>query len=223
MNAKILLETSNFRTINTACQDALINHKMIGIIGQPGYGKTTALNSFMNSLQDNVVIVTVSASMSAKIFYSTIINTFGDSSYKSSEHLYFLIQKAVNMFNVNNENKLLIIDEAGKLSPKMLEYLHEFRDKTMEHTGIILAGVDYFRSNIMKWRNSGKVGIPEFCSRISSWQVLEKPTKDEIVALINAYGIKDDDFVKACLNINELRTLTNHIQDYLTFLTPYQN
>jgi len=217
MNEKIL-ETANYLEIKYACQDALINHKMIAITGNPGFGKTTAINAFKSKIPENVFIVTVTKSMSAKIFYSSILNTFGDKEYKSSERLYFVIRDAIEVFRNSNENKLLIIDEAGRLTPGMIEYLHEFRDATKDNTGIILLGVGYFKSNMINWRNSQKIGIPEFYSRINSWHELENPSKDEIKGIINSYDIDDEDFVHENLGIKDLRVLTNRINDYLTVM-----
>lgn len=213
---KKIISIANYNTITELCKDALVNHKMICITGAAGLGKTTAIGNFIKKNPHNVYLVTVSPSMTAKIFYSSILNSYGDSDYRTTEQLYFIIQKAINQFNNNNENKLLIIDEAGKLKTKMYEYLHEFRDKTKDTTGIILAGVDYFQKNLETWKNSGKVGIPEFCSRIYSWQGLSEPTKIEIISIIKAYGINDEEFIKDRLDYKDFRSLTNDIEDYLT-------
>jgi len=214
----IILEITNYKSVINACKDSLAHNKMIGIIGDAGSGKTTALEHFRNKYPQNVFIVTVYPTMTAKIFYSSVLNVFGDSKYETSDQLYFIMQKAVNLYKNFGENKLLIIDEAGKLKPRMFEYLHEFRDKTRENTGIILAGVDYFKSNIIKWRNSGVIGIPEFCSRIHSWQELVKLKKEELISIIKENGIDDEDFIKACIGITDLRVLRNHIEDYLTLI-----
>lgn len=215
---EIVLETANYLEIKYACQDALINHKMISIIGDAGLGKTTAINSFKKLMKDNVYIVTVTEAMSMKIFYSSILNTFGDESYITSQHIYFIIKSAIEQFNSNGENKLLIIDEADKLSPRMVRYLHEFRDGTKETTGIIMLGVNTLKKNLQKWRNSGIVGIPEYYSRIHSWHELNKPTKDEIKGIISAYKIDDEDFISANINVKTFRRLCYNIEDYLTLL-----
>ena len=215
---EIILETANYNSISLACQDALINHKMVAITGEPGLGKTTAVNSFKSTIADNVFVVTVTKSMSAKIFYSSILNTVGDKKFSSTQRLYFIIQEAIHVFTNSVENKILIIDEAGRLTPNMIEYIHEFRDATKENTGIVLLGVGYFEKNMIKWRDSEYIGIPEFYSRISSWLKLEKPTKNEIIAIVRAYGVEDEGFIKEVIGFNDFRKLTNSIHNYLTIM-----
>lgn len=93
----IVLETANFNEISYACQDALANHKMIAITGRQGLGKTIAINAF-KKIEDNVTIVTVTESMSAKVFYSCILNIFDEKRFKITEQLYFIIQSAIQAF-----------------------------------------------------------------------------------------------------------------------------
>jgi hypothetical protein len=96
--------------------------------------------------------------------------------------------------------------------------MHEFRDLTSHSTGIILAGVEYFKSNLEHWTEQNRVGIPEVYSRINSWQRLKAPTQREIVALIKAYGINDENFIRAHRNVSDYRLLVNKIKDYLMLL-----
>jgi len=213
-----ILQTDNYVTIFNTCKDALVNQKMIAIIGAPGYGKTTALGSFKKEFQENTVIIKAQKSMSPKIFFSTILNIYGDEKYTSTMNLNRCIYNAAELFNSEQYNKLLIIDEAGKFSPPMLEYMHEFRDLTLFSTGIVLAGVDYFKSNLEHWTEQNRVGIPEVYSRINSWQCLKAPTIREIAAIVKSYGIEDEGFVRAHRHVNDYRILVNRIKDYLMLL-----
>jgi len=213
-----ILETDNFVTVFNCCKDALVNKKMMAIIGAPGFGKTTAIESFQRRFHDNAVIIKAQKSMTAKIFFSSILNSLGDENYSPSMPLYFCIRKAASYFNNETYNKLLIVDEAGKFKPPMLEYMHEFRDLTKDSTGIILTGVEYFRNNMNNWVEQNITGIPEIFSRINSWQQLKPPTTREIFAIIQAYGIEDRDFIKEHRNISDYRILVNKIKDYLLLI-----
>lgn len=215
---EIILETDNLKAIHMACMDALVNKKMIAIIGSAGLGKTTALASFKSIHPDIVYMVKAQKSMNARIFYSTLSNSIGDDSYQSTLPIYFCIRKAANIFNEDSSNKLLIIDEAGKFSPTMLEFLHEFRDLTMGTTGIVLAGVEYFQTNLERWNDSNRNGIPEVYSRIGAWQPLSKPKYSEVLSLIRAYGIKDAEFERFNKGVSDFRVLTNRISNYKTVL-----
>ena len=212
---EIILKTNNFVTQLNVCENALQNHEMIAIIGEPGYGKTTALDSFTSMHRDCVIYDRAQKSMTAKLFYSSIYNKFSGESFNPSYSIYYYIRKVANRFNENSLNKLLIIDEAGKFSPGMLEYIHELRDLTNETTGIILAGPEYFEEHIVKWKEQKITGIPEVYSRISSWVRLMPPTNNEKIELVRAHGIHDKDFEKFIKSSPDFRDVKNKIKNYL--------
>lgn len=215
---KVILETDNFLTGQRACKNAMMNKDMIAVVGPSGSGKTTCFSSFQGQYPDNVYIVIARKSMNARLFYSSITNSIADESYNPLLPLYFCIKKAANVFLEDSSNKLLIIDDAGKLSPSMLEYLHEFREMTRETTGIILGGVEYFQTNLMMWNSKNKPGMPEIYSRISALQILNKPQYNEVVALIQAYGIKDTSFERSNKGVENFRILKNRINLYRAIL-----
>lgn len=111
-------------------------------------------------------------------------------------NLHALINHVAYKLNYEQERKLLIIDEAGKFKPRFLEYLHELHDKTQHTTGIVLAGPEYFHSNMQKWKNQGVIGVPEVFRRIQHWEYLLQPNKAEIAFMCQAYGIESAELIK---------------------------
>jgi type II secretory pathway predicted ATPase ExeA len=212
----IVIETDNFATIMKVCNETLVNKEMNAIIGEPGYGKTTAFEAFSFNYDSNVFYVRAQKSLNSKEFFSLIYNTIGSESYNPSYTISYLIRKTANKFTENSSNKLLIIDEAGKFNMGMLEYLHEFRDLTQQTTGIILGGPDYFKSRVKDWKDANKPGIPEVYSRINSWIDLEPPTSKEKMALANEYGVFDKVFIKYLdKNCHDFRKIVVAIKKYL--------
>jgi len=211
---EIIIETHNLTTIHNLCDDARENHKMIGIVSPAGYGKTTALISYARKHNDCVIMVKALKSANARLFYSSIYNENDDENYNPGLPLYFSLRKAAQRLIGESKNMLLIIDEAGKFTPTMLEYLHEFRDLTKGNTGIVLSGVEYFRDNLENWNLRKKNGMPEVYSRINAWQELAPPTYDEIIAIIRAYDISDKGLEKSCRSVSDYRQLTNIIKNY---------
>ena len=65
------------------------------------------------------------------------------------------------------------------------------RDKTNDNNGIVIAGPQYFRDNLIKWKDRGVVGIPEFYRRVNYWEKLSPPTFNETKAFCLQYKIKD--------------------------------
>ena len=128
-----------------------------------------------------------------------------------------MIEKASEILNSKN-TPLLIVDEAGKLSPALLLYLHDLRDNTIGHAGIVLAGVDYFKANLLKAVTKQKEGMPELYSRIIAWYELRAINKGEIEAISAANGLGDKTIVTELIRgesrVKDLRELYNAITNY---------
>lgn len=212
----IIIATDNFATIMEVCNETLVHKEMNAIIGEPGYGKTTAFEAFRFKFERSVFYVRAQKSLNSKELFSLIYNTIGSENYNPTYTISYLIRKTASKFTEDSSNKLLIIDEAGKFNMGMLEYLHEFRDLTQQTTGIILGGPDYFRNRVKDWKDSNKPGIPEIYSRINSWIDLEPPTSKEKMALANEYGIFDKPFIKYLDKYcHDFRKTVNEIKNYL--------
>lgn len=211
----IILQTDNFATIFNACEDALLNHKMIVITGATGYGKSIATEAFRFKFGDCVVTISSYKSLNARLLFSSIYNVIGDENFNPSLPIYYIIRKAAEVFRSQSRNMLLIIDEAGRLSPITLQYLQEFRDITCGNTGIVLIGEEYLKSHFDSWCLKGKEGVREFCGRINAYQGLSAPNYDEIIAFNHAYGIHDNKFIRECRNVKNFRELVMKITNYL--------
>lgn len=211
---KQILATSNFNTIMNVCDEAKENSKMISIVGYPGAGKTTGLKYVANN-QENVYYVKVTSSMKPKQFYSNVLNALGVEGRDTGVSLYDMIMRVSLRLTSTSTKKLLIIDEAGKFSPPFLEYLHELRDNTMEHTGIILGGPEYFHENFQKWKENNVNGMPELYRRINHWVTLEYPSYPEVKAFCEAYNISDRKVVSSILKKSvNFSDVENLIEEY---------
>jgi len=216
----VILNTYNFQAVQKVCSHCIERKKMATIIGESGYGKTVALEYFRNT-HPNTVMITAKPSMSAKTFWLEILESITkDESGKgkgiefSKRTLYQILRQVSREFNAL-PNTLLIVDECGKLNDKMLGFLHEVRDETKLNAGIVLSGPPYFRDNLIRWSNTGKLGMAEIMRRINSWYNLEAPTLNEVRKLCEVRGIKDLATIKTlaerCRNFGQLDNEINEI------------
>jgi DNA transposition AAA+ family ATPase len=207
----LILETSNFSTCQRICRDAQTNKKMIAITGNPGYGKTTALEYYVATCNDYpAYFVTVKPSMSPVQFYREISHGMRIS---AGNTIYDCIKAVSERLN-REEHSLLVIDEAGKFTPKMLQYLHELRDYTRESAGIVLSGPEYFKNNLVNWVYKDKIGMSEVFRRINYWQELVSPSKEEIYSICIGHGIEDKDIIRQLQNkCKNFGALHNEIMD----------
>lgn len=185
-----LFNTTDFTTCKKVCDAARQHHFMIGLTADTGIGKTTALTSY--SFNKNVFYVVYDKTMAPKHFFSDLLKEMGISFAGNINEMVNRIADEINTLDA----PLLIVDEAGKLTHTMILYLHVLRDKTFNNCGIVLSGMPYFKSNLIKLTNRQKEGCAEFYRRINLWQTLEGLKASEITYICQQYGISDEETLK---------------------------
>ncbi|PKP46975.1 MAG: hypothetical protein CVT95_06275 [Bacteroidetes bacterium HGW-Bacteroidetes-12] len=201
-----LVETSNFQTIFKTCEHAKEQHRMVGVIGATGTGKTTALNEYY-ICNENTFYIVCQKSTTSRVFFKQLLREMG---VLFAGTLYEMIERVADELN-KREQPLLLIDEAGKLSQTVLEHIHDLRNKTEHTTGILMVGVEYFKTNLETAAKKNKEGMPEFYDRIASWVELSTPRKDEIRSICEVNGITNPELVARMQKSQTFRTLSNYI------------
>ncbi|MEP4027536.1 MAG: ATP-binding protein, partial [Nonlabens ulvanivorans] len=184
-----VFEIDNYLTVQEVCTTCQSKQKMMAIIGDPGVGKTVALQSFAKQ-HKNVFYLRVRKSMGIKDFYIRLLASMGYKNTSKEYPRHFIMNKIAGNLNLADKN-LVIIDEAGKFKPGQLEYIHELRDLTEHTTGIVLAGPEYFKDNLDKWKKDNVIGIPELHRRIFSFVELDNPSKREVSYICKHFGINN--------------------------------
>lgn len=185
-----IFKTADYVTSTRVCEAAKKHHLMIGLIGDTGLGKTTALTAF--SLRKNVFYVSYDKTMRPKQFFNSLLREMSISFEGSINEMVSRIADELNTLS----SPLLIVDEAGKLTHTMILFLHVLRDKTLKNCGIVLGGMPYFRDNLIKFSNKRKEGYAEFFRRINLWQTLEGLTTNEIQFICQQSGITDNETIR---------------------------
>ncbi|NQU32767.1 MAG: ATP-binding protein [Bacteroidetes bacterium] len=203
-----LVKTANFNTVWDLCLSTQKRHNMSALVGYTGAGKTTALQEYFKNTR-KVYLLTGKKSMRPKRFFAKLLRQMG---VMYTGTIGDMIERIAEEFN-RRPNSLLIIDEAGKLDQTMFMYLHDLRDETHTSTGILLAGVEYFKSNLEKAVQKQSQGMPEFFDRIVSWQNLKRPTWAEIDAICKVNGLNDHGKSKELRKVRNFRHLTNQISN----------
>lgn len=202
---EMIISTKDFTAVHQACGKARTNHLMIGITGDTGTGKTTALEVY--SRRKNVYYLVYDATMRAKQFFIQLLREMGIS-FEGS--LHDMVNRAADELNTISR-PLIIIDESGKLNQNMILYLHVLRDKTSKNCGIILGGMPYFYTNLVKKANKQREGYAEFLRRVNVWHELEGLTRSEVEFICNQYGITDKETIQSLKNKKCFGDLVNAI------------
>ncbi|WP_293304258.1 ATP-binding protein, partial [Pedobacter sp. UBA5917] len=116
---------------------------MIGIIGDTGFGKSTALEYYANQHQ-NVYYMNIEISMSPKVFLNALLGVLGFKNIHTEKNSYNLIRSIVYFLKNTPGKHLIIIDECGKLSNNVLLHLHDLRNAISGVAGVIFSGPHFF-------------------------------------------------------------------------------
>jgi type II secretory pathway predicted ATPase ExeA len=200
-----LFNTNDYAFSSMLCDKARQSKLMIGLIGDTGMGKTTALQII--SRRKNTYYVAYDKTMKAKQFFAAILKEMAIS-FEGS--IYDMVNRIAEELNTS-ANPLLIIDEAGKITHNVMLYMHSLRDKTNRNCGIVLAGMPYFKNNLQKNSNKQKEGFAEFFRRIQAWFELQGLSRTEIKYICNHNGILDDEEVRDFYGFKKFGDLNNAI------------
>lgn len=207
------IETQNHQIITRTCQEAYDHNLFLGVVGNPGWGKTDSFVKFSQSAQ-NIFIKEIDKSMSPLDFYNEIIRTFGRKQDESNNIRKSILQ-ATNLISRIKTKSLFIVDEAGKFRPSMQESIREFSDKIKGHAGLIIAGPKSFHENVILWQETNKHGMLEMTSRMDDWITLKEPKDQEMIEICLANGIEDDDLIEKFVSkSNEFRQLNKQIENH---------
>ena len=201
----LLIDTSDHSAIDKLCKSARKKKLMVGLTGDTGMGKTTSLKTI--SRKPNTYYVSFDKTMRSKQFFGAILREMGIAFEGSIHDMVNTIATELN----TQDNPILIIDESGKLTHNIMLYLHVLRDMTSKNAGIVLAGMPYFKHNLIKFSNKQKEGYAEFYRRVNLWHEMEGLNKTEAEFICQQNGITDKEIVKELSRKRRFGDLVNDI------------
>ncbi len=207
-NAGGLYNTRDYETVINACNAARSVKYMLGITADTGMGKTTALQAY--ALRPHVFYYYLDSTVTPRIFLKDMLRIMG---VKFEGTLNAMLNKIADELNTI-ASPLVILDECGKMSAKMMLLIHSLRDKTIANAGFILAGMPDFKNTLIKCVERGKTGYGEFHRRINVWSELEGLTAEEITTVLIDNGITDKDEQREFRKFTRFGDLMNEIKLY---------
>lgn len=203
-----LFQTKDFESVLRVCNMAIQHKMMLGLTGNTGMGKSTALTAF--SKRKNVHYYYVDRTLTPRVFLKDLLRKMGVP-YDGS--LNDMLNQAAEELNTQID-PLVILDECGKLSDKMIGIIHSLRDKTIFNCGFVLAGMPDFQNMLIKLKNKGVTGYGEFYRRINDWHHLSGLTSEEIVFVLNKHGITGKEDQREYRRLTQFGDLMNAINKY---------
>lgn len=179
-----VFQTNDFKAIEELCNFSRENFFMTGLVADTGMGKTTALKTYSHRSK-NTFYLSYDKTMRPRQFFASLLK---EMAIQFEGNINEMVNRIADELNVM-ESPLIIIDEAGKITHTMILYLQVLKDKTHLSCGYVLAGMPYFKTNLIKLTNKQREGYAEFYRRINLWHNLEGLSRDEIKFICSQSGL----------------------------------
>jgi DNA transposition AAA+ family ATPase len=185
-------------------EEALKRSRMVGVLGREGMGKSSAIAHF---IQDNaqVYYLRIGTTYTISNFFNEMLFQVSGVYPTVNDTLFTKMKMLSHSLTKDNTKKLIIVDDAGRLSPRSLGVFFELRDNTIQTTGFVFVGLDYFQKNLLNAKKNGVAGIAEFYRRVENWySSMPGLQKSEIAA----YGLKHKLTQDQILELHEAKVET---------------
>ena len=203
-----LYNTRDYETVINACNAARSVKYMLGVTADTGMGKTTALQAY--ALRPNVFYYYLDSTVTPSIFLKDMLRIMG---VKFEGTLNAMLNKIADELNTLAA-PLVILDECGKMSARMMLLVHSMRDRTINNAGFVLAGMPDFKNSLIRCVERGKTGYGEFHRRINVWSELEGLSVEEINTVLADNGITDKNEQREFRKYRRFGDLMNEIKLY---------
>lgn len=183
------VETSDFRTLSAILADAQQNSLVMSIVGAAGTGKSFTCRHYSETHQ-NVVVVSCDSYWTRKDLIEELLTTMGEDT--AGLTLAGLTRKAVKKLRMT-DSPLLILDEADKLSDKVLNAFITLYNQLEGICGIVLIATSHLEKKLLSGVRHNKQGYNEIWSRLGRKCIpLSGVSAQDIVMVCQANGVDDE-------------------------------
>jgi len=184
------VQTRNLSQVFALAIAAQTQHKMLGLSGYTGAGKTHALRKYV-AKQSGAYYVLVDAEQSRSRFLNDVCQALGipesERGYIPSTMLDAVVAKLRTV-----TNPLLILDDCGAAKDEIFRIIQIIYDRTEHVCGILLAGTEYLPEVLTRKARRNTKKFRELKRRIAWWETLEEMSRDDLQRVAIAAGNVED-------------------------------
>lgn len=197
-NPWVTVDTGDLKILHHLLSDARDNSMVFAVIGDAGTGKTAALRQFTDE-NKKVYLLQCNEFWNRKYFLQELLTSIGRdcSGYTVGE----MMGEIVTVLK-KQENPLIILDEADKLTDQVMYFFITLYNKLEDHCGIVLCATNHMAKRIQRGRKLNKKGYNEIYSRIGR-------------KFIELQGLKTADITSVCIanGVEEPRQIREVIEE----------
>ncbi len=198
LNKWIPVETTNYKVLSAYLQDAQEFNNVFAITGNAGTGKSFTMRHFTQQ-NKRVYMLQCNEYWNRKMFMQELLTAMGRdySGYTVGEMMGEVV-RGLKM----QENPLIIMDEADKLSDQVMYFFITLYNHLEDHCGILMCATDHLEKRIRRGLKLNKKGYKEIYSRIGR-------------KFIELDGVSSTDVVSICMSngIDDKRQIKNVVED----------
>lgn len=198
----------------TLLSEAQKRSRMVAALGREGMGKSSSVAKY---IQDNehVYYVRVGTTYSLSNLFDEMLYQVTGVYPLIHETLFIKMKKLSYALTQSSAKRLMIIDDATRLSPRGLSVCIELRDNTINTTGFVFVGLSDFQKKLMNAKKLAVPGAAEFYRRVENWYTIPGLLENEIPAYGLQRGLTQEQVLElrdmAPETIAELENSTNAI------------
>lgn len=194
------VETADFRTLNTILADCQDNSLVMSITGAAGSGKSFACRHYA-ALNPGVVLISCDSYWSRKDLIEELLTAMGEDT--AGLTLAGLNRKVVRRLRMM-DRPLIILDEADKLSDRVLNTFITLYNQLEDICGIVLIATSHLEKKLLQGVRYNKQGYNEIWSRLGRKCVpLHGVSAEDIVKVCEANGVTDQKAIDAIITDSE--------------------
>ncbi|MCH4824267.1 ATP-binding protein [Gramella lutea] len=209
-NRKEIVETRDYKKVTRLLADAQKHHNVFAITGEAGSGKSIALKSYAAN-HKRAHLLQCNEYWNRKYFLAELLLAMGRD--YSGLTVAEMMMEVVRVLK-KQDNPLIIMDEADKLSDQVLYFFITIYNQLEDHCGIVLVATDHLDKRIKKGLRLNKKGYKEIYSRIGRKCIeLNGVGPSDITQVCAANGVTDRNDIKEIIkdSENDLRRVMRKI------------
>ena len=192
--------TRDFTTLMRILSDVQENALVMAVTGEAGSGKTFALRQYTNS-NKQVYMLCCNEYWNRKAFLNELLQAMGRDA--AGLGVNEMMMEAVRHLKMQ-ESPMLILDEADKLSDKVLYFFISLYNALEGECGLLMVATSHLELRIRKGVKANKKGYNEIWSRIGRKCVtLKGVSAADIMVVCEANGVTDRRDIDLVINDSE--------------------
>jgi DNA transposition AAA+ family ATPase len=189
----VTVETRDFKLLTFIMNDARLNSNVFAVTGDAGTGKSHCLKRYAAE-NNKVYLLSCNEYWNRKMFLQELLSAMGKdySGYTVGEMMFEVVRGLKTQ-----ENPVIVMDEADKLSDQVLYFFITLYNQLEDHCGIVLIATNHLEKRIKRGIKLNKKGYTEIYSRIGRKFIQLKGVGSmDVKAICEANGIVDRATIK---------------------------